>query len=396
MPPPIQSSQIQLLPSVDRDQLSTPFETEDKLVNSRSHQGPVMVVPLPSPAESDDSEESERDGALLAQQSSPHPRPVYKNTVCHGRVKNPEGMVSDTWWKSVFADNLYLQTDGDVVEDPEITLEEIRMLENVSAANSILKASNSEGLESAAHEVKVLDLCCGQGRHVLQLAELYPNLSLYGVDQSKYLISLAQSRALAADAAAQPSDNEDSTAVHQSSIRPVSQRAQFSIGDSRSTTFEDETFDLILVMGNSFGYFANDQEDETVLKEIYRILKPNGVLVLDLADGGYLRENYSPRGWEWVDDSMLVCRERWLTEDKKRLVSREVVVLTQQGVIRDQFYQERLYSLEDILGLVQKSGFTPLSREDSSINRAGAEMSLRGEDLGMMEQRHLIAAIKSQ
>jgi len=376
-----------------------PFEPQNKLAGTHS---PVMIVPLPSPTESDDSEESgasERDGTLPTQQSQ-HQRPVHKITVCHGRVKNPEAMVSDTWWKSVFADSLYLQTDGDVVEDPEITLQEIRMMENIPAVHSILKSSNTgaapEGTITSTSAVHVLDLCCGQGRHVLQLAELYPHLSISGVDQSKYLINLAQSRALAADAPQSSLEGVSTIHPHQSP-RPVSQRVQFSIGDSRSTTFDDMAFDLVIVMGNSFGYFANDQEDEAVLKEILRILKPGGTVLLDIADGEYLRENYSPRGWEWVDDSMIVCRERWLTEDKKRLVSREVVMLTNQGVIRDQFYQERLYSLEEIRLLLQGVGLVLLENsgpEELLINRVGAEMSLRGEDLGMMEQRHLIAARK--
>ena len=56
--------------------------------------------------------------------------PVVANEgdICHGRVKEDdfERMVPAQWWKTVFADGLYLKTDGDVVEDPEITREEIR------------------------------------------------------------------------------------------------------------------------------------------------------------------------------------------------------------------------------------------------------------------------------
>ncbi|KAG0052865.1 hypothetical protein BGZ83_002012 [Gryganskiella cystojenkinii] len=393
MPPPT-PAQVHLQHSMYHNQLNAPLGSEDNLLETRSDKVPALVVPLPSPTETDESEESELDGRKQIQQPQHQHRPNYKNVHCHGRVKNPEEMVSETWWKTVFADNLYLQTDGDVVEDPEITLQEIRMLEKIPAVDALLRASQ----ESSA-TIRLLDLCCGQGRHSLQLAELYPNLSIQGVDQSKYLITLAQNRALAADAAqavyesSAPSMEQEGCAV-----RPVSERAQFSMGDCRTIAFEDNHFDLIIVMGNSFGYFANDQEDENVLKEIYRVLKPNGVVVLDLADGGYLRENYSPRGWEWIDDSMMVCRERWLTEDKKRLVSREVVILTNQGVIRDQFYQERLYSLEEIRLLVRDFGLVFMENDEKDkdllVNRAGAEMSLRGEDLGMMEQRQFIAARK--
>lgn len=60
--------------------------------------------------------------------SSPTPSIAgSRNSVCHGRVKEKdfEKMIPTQWWKDLF-DDLYLKTDGDVVEDPEITKEEIK------------------------------------------------------------------------------------------------------------------------------------------------------------------------------------------------------------------------------------------------------------------------------
>ncbi|KAF9131728.1 hypothetical protein BGX30_012982, partial [Mortierella sp. GBA39] len=185
---------------------------------------------------------------------------------------------------------------------------------------------------------------------------------------------------------------------------------QFTIGDCRSIPFSDSTFDLVLVMGNSFGYFSNDKDDENLLTQIHRVLRPGGVVVLDITDGAYQRENYSPRGWEWVDDEMLVCRERWLSEDKKRLVCREVVVKTAQGVIRDQFYQERLYDSGEMGEVLRAAGLKRVDQEEVSEDqkgqgpedhqvhdleiKTGKEMSQRGEDLGMMDQRKFVVAVK--
>ncbi|KAF9092333.1 hypothetical protein BGX29_010507 [Mortierella sp. GBA35] len=290
---------------------------------------------------------------------------------CYGRVQDPESYVPKAWWKSVFGDNLYLQTDGDVVEDPEITLEEIRLLETLEPVRSVFRTVPAPG---SIERTRILDLCCGQGRHILQLAELYPHLELHGHDQSQYLIELAQSRAAAAN---------------------VSDRATFTIGDCRAIPHEDDSFSLVMVMGNSFGYFATDNANTNLLKEIHRVLKPGGVAVLDIPDGAYLRKNFSARGWEWIDDTMIVCRERELSKDKKRLISREVVMLTGKGVIRDQFYAECLYDLREVHQLMRESGLVPVEQENSvEGNTIGRDMSKRGEDLGMMENRHFVLVSK--
>ncbi|KAF8924454.1 S-adenosyl-L-methionine-dependent methyltransferase [Dissophora ornata] len=293
--------------------------------------------------------------------------PTGPSPTCYGRVKNPESYVPSAWWKSGF-DHLYLQTDGDVVEDPAITLQEIRLLEEEEIVRSIFQTATPAGAE----DTRILDLCCGQGRHLLQLAELYPHLDLHGHDLSQYLVELAQSRATSAN---------------------VSNRVQFTMGDSREIPHSDNSFALVMVMGNSFGYFASDNENKDLLKEIYRVLRPGGYVVLDIPDGAYLRENYLARGWEWVNDTMLACRERELSKDGKRLVCREVVMSTSKGVIRDQFYAERLYDLEEISLLVRECGLVPLEQRGGK-NTTGKDMSKRGEDLGMMEHRQFIHATK--
>ena len=61
------------------------------------------------------------------------------------------------WWRTVFgAGSLYLMTDGDVVENAAITKSEVDVL--IAAARL------------APHH-RILDLCCGQGRHALELAQ---------------------------------------------------------------------------------------------------------------------------------------------------------------------------------------------------------------------------------
>ena len=83
---------------------------------------------------------------------------------------------------------------------------------------------------------------------------------------------------------------------------------------------------------------------------------------LELAtDGDWLRGHFEPRSWEWIDENQFVCRERSLSEDGGRLISREVVVHAEKGVIADQFYAERLYGKAEIRPGRKMGHFTRLT-----------------------------------
>ncbi|KAJ1502587.1 hypothetical protein HMI55_002827 [Coelomomyces lativittatus] len=309
--------------------------------------------------------------------SSPH-----VTTSCLGRVKDLSQHVPKDWWTYVFNDAMYLQTDGDVVEDPEITLKEVEGLEKYVEVAARLKTEGT----------RVLDLCCGQGRHALMLAQRYPQLEVYGHDQSEYLIGLAQQRA------------------HQ---QGVDQQCHFTVGDCRTLPYPSHFFDLILILGNSFGYFASATQDVHVLQACYQVAKPNSWVVLDITDGAHMKQHFQPRTWEWIDEDTFVCRERALTNDRTCLVSREVVTKVHVGVIRDQFYCERLYERHEILNLLSLANYHPylpsLTSSSSPSTNASThslegiygdpitvakDLSKRKEDLGMMEYRMIMIGHK--
>ncbi|WP_407283347.1 methyltransferase domain-containing protein [Methanolobus sp. WCC1] len=264
-----------------------------------------------------------------------------------GPVPHLEEHVNPDWWKKIF-NSLYLKTDADIVEDASITRQEI------DTFSSILK------LTPDGH---VLDLCCGQGRHTLELARRGIK-NLDGLDRSHYLIQRAKNTA-----------KKESLGV------------KFKEGDARKTPYTTDTFDVVMVLGNSFGYFETSDEDLRVLKEVKRILKPWGKVLLDVADGSYLKEKYQPRSWEWIDKHNFVCRERSISTDGQKLISREVIVNDTSGVIADQFYAERLYTTETLKELLKKADFTDIEIVDS-IN----SQTLRNQDLGMMERRIIVTA----
>ena len=71
-----------------------------------------------------------------------------------------------------------------------------------------------------------------------------------------------------------------------------------------------------------------------------------------------------------------------VTDDHDRLISREVVVHAERGVITDQFYAERLYSKERLAALLSRAGFSNLH-----VRRLCAPDSCRNQDLGMVAHR---------
>jgi len=125
-----------------------------------------------------------------------------------------------------------------------------------------------------------------------------------------------------------------------------------------------------------------------VLKEIFRVLKPWGRLLIDVADGEYLQEHFQSRSWEWMDKKHFVCRERCLSLDKQRLISREVITHVEKGILTDQFYAERLYGRENLSELLKTAGFSNIA-----THGALSSDSKRNQDLGMIESRIIVSAL---
>ncbi|OGL63349.1 MAG: D-alanine--D-alanine ligase [Candidatus Tectomicrobia bacterium RIFCSPLOWO2_02_FULL_70_19] len=265
-----------------------------------------------------------------------------------GPVANLEEHVPPEWWRGVF-NSFYLKTDSDVVADPGITRQEVEHFAQV------LRISPED---------RILDLCCGQGRHALELARRGFR-GVEGLDRSHFLIQKAKS-------------------IAKKEGLPV----KFREGDARKFSYPPDTFDAALILGNSFGYFETANEDLKVLQGVCRVLKPWGKLLIDVSDGEYLREHFQPRSWEWLDDKYFVCRERALSADGHRLISREVVTHVEKGVLVDQFYAERLYSRAELAELLKAAGF-----HDAVVHGEIATGSQRNQDLGMMERRIILAAV---
>ncbi|MGN6646156.1 MAG: class I SAM-dependent methyltransferase [Cytophaga sp.] len=98
----------------------------------------------------------------------------------------------------------------------------------------------------------ILDLPCGKGRHTLFLAE--KGYTLTGADLSGASIAMAQSHAPAG--------------------------VTFLVHDLRKPAW-NESFDYVLNLFTSFGYFETEAEDKAAFTTLSRALKKGGSLVID-------------------------------------------------------------------------------------------------------------------
>ena len=272
---------------------------------------------------------------------------ILNSNKTFGPIKDFEKHLSPNWWKEIF-NAMYIKTDADVVDDSDITRKEIDIIKK------ILNIKENDSL---------LDLACGHGRHLVELNSR-GNYHLFGIDRSRYIIQKAKKNS-----------------------KKNSLNISWKEGDARRLPYQSDSFDFVTNLGNSFGYFESVDHDANILKEIFRVLKPGGILLMDLADGSFLKENFAPRSWEWIDKNYFVCRERKLSSDNQRLISREIISHSEKGVIVDQFYAERLYSKEELVSLLESADF-----KDITFHVDIETQSERNEDLGMMQKRFVLTA----
>ncbi|MEO0158177.1 MAG: methyltransferase domain-containing protein, partial [candidate division WOR-3 bacterium] len=240
----------------------------------------------------------------MSQLGQPHPSAAPRPFRGRCAGASLEQLLDHDWWAKIF-NGFYLKTDADIALNQELTKREVDL---------IVKMLELEPSE------RILDLCCGNGRHSIELARRgFRNVE--GLDLSEYLIRLAQRTA-----------------------QGQGLRAFFRIGDARRTPYPNDAFDAVLLLGNSFGYFTSRSDDIKVLREIHRVLRPYGRLLMDVADGDSVRRTLERRSWEWADDRTIVVRERELSSDGERLLTREIVIDVEKGVQADNVYAVRLYS----------------------------------------------------
>lgn len=164
--------------------------------------------------------------------------------------------------------------------------------------------------------MRVLDLCCGRGRHLTWLP------GSVGID-----LDLCSLRGLPAACA-----------------------------DMRALPLRPRSLDAVASLFSSFGVLENDEEDLAVLREISRVLRPGGALLLDLLNREHALAGFIAEQQRVEEDGTLIVELRSFDPWRSRLTTNFVIV-GPDGARRDSpGHSLRLYTLTELSRLLAQAG----------------------------------------
>jgi SAM-dependent methyltransferase len=176
---------------------------------------------------------------------------------------------------------------------------------------------------------RALDLCCGPGRYSVALARR--GFSVTGVDRTRYLLAHARRRAKAARI-----------------------KIEWVRADMRDFVRPD-TFDLVLSMFTSFGYFDDKREDLTVLQNMFASLRPGGTCLIDVVSKEYLARVFQPTQSETLPDGTRLVQRREIFDDWTRI--RNEWTLIRKGRAKSYGFHHTVYSGQELRDQMGKAGF---------------------------------------
>jgi SAM-dependent methyltransferase len=199
-------------------------------------------------------------------------------------------------------------------------------------ANASFEVSQVLALVDIPRKAKILDLCCGTGRHSLELARR--GYKVTGVDRTREYLEQAGEQAA-----------------------KEGLKVDF-IQEDMKIFRQPDTFDLVINLFTSFGFFEDQADDRKMIDNIFCSLKPGGTLVMDLSGKEVLARDFRERDWREVE-GVFWLEERKVASDWGSIQSRWIMFKD------DRRYENtinlRLYSAAELTGLLRASGFSSAS-----------------------------------
>ena len=238
-------------------------------------------------------------------------------------MKKAPAKPADTkdWWREFFQ-----PIAGEVMFGPK-------------AGQTALEVSQVLKQTRAKPPLDVLDLACGTGRHSRDLAAR--GFAVTGLDYSKPYLDQARKAA-------------------KKGRLPV----RFVHGDMRDLKphFPANSFDVVVSLYNSFGYFDKRTDDFKMLRGVNRVLRPGGWFVVNtLNEGGVIKRLKKPisTGREPLADVFVIDEARY-DRKTRRTICRWTIAdaRRRKSTVHRLNFTQNVYSHAELKRLLKRAGFT--------------------------------------
>ncbi|MFQ6043821.1 MAG: class I SAM-dependent methyltransferase, partial [Candidatus Poribacteria bacterium] len=206
------------------------------------------------------------------------------------------------WWEEFYGESCFMDAVG--FPDEAKTAEEVRFI--------------IDALELPAG-ARILDVCCGYGRHALQLARR--GFFVVGLDYSREYLRRASVAAL-------------------KNALPV----RFVRADMRAIPFMGQ-FDAVLSLLTSIGFFERESEDEGVFVQMAQAAKPQAKLFIDVANHDWVIRDYAPthqKDWLETPDGSIFLMSHDVDAQRYRI--RRRVIRIRNGERCESGFDIRMYN----------------------------------------------------
>lgn len=199
---------------------------------------------------------------------------------------------------------------------------------------------------------RILDAPCGQGRHSHLLAEA--GFDVDGLDYSRVLIQKARKRG-------------------------TGPTLRYTVGDMRRMPARWRgRFDAVLNLFTSFGFFEHPDEDERVVQEFARVLKPGGVLIWQGGSRDGIMAHFLTKDW-WLGGKNRMYAQRRSFDQLSGILTVHST-WTAKGKVREREHRIRLYNASQLSEMFRRHGLIVEQAldgaSDKPLTRRSSEMLL--------------------
>jgi len=188
-----------------------------------------------------------------------------------------------------------------------------------------------EGAFGLAAGARVLDMCCGHGRHSLELARR--GYRVTGVDRNEAFIQAAETDARAAGV-----------------------EADWQVADMRAFV-PQQPYDAVLNLFFAWGYLESEAADRQALGIMARSLGPGGQLIIEYQNRELVLQHIQ-NTWRRLTSGDVLLREFEFEPSTSRLSGAQIVI-RQNGERVERRFDLRLYTCSELLQLLMAEGVTP-------------------------------------